>query len=143
MTGLVLNENSFGMKSFLPTNNIEQFVKNYFNLIGKPIPQLTNTNIYDWLAEGTNNQNLTLIKNEVDLTLNLFERIEALSNKKMFDRLYTIPVDLNSFEVDLEKTNDNEFGRIMLPFYKPTNRKFENDFIFDDYFTTVELMEKL
>jgi len=143
MTGLVLNENSFGLKSFLPTNNIEQFIKNYFNFIGKPIPQLTNTNIYDWLEERTNNQNLLLIKNEVDLTLNLFERFEALSNKKMFDRLFTIPVDLNSFEVDLEKTNDNEFGRIMLPFYKPTNRKFENDFIFDDYFTTVELMEKL
>lgn len=142
MTGLVLNESGFGNKVFLPSNNIEQFVKNYFNLIEKPIPQ-TNLNIYDWLNEKTNNSNLTLLKNEVDLTLNLFERFEAFSTKKMFDRLFSIPIDLNSFEVDIQKTNENEFGRKMLPLYKSVERKFENDFIFDDYFVIVELLERI
>jgi hypothetical protein len=143
MTGVVLNENSFGDKTFLSTNDNEQFIKNYFHLIQKPLPQLTNMNIYDWLNEKTNNLSLTLIKNEVDLTLNLFSRFENLTTKKIFDRLFTIPVNLNSFEIDITKTNENEFGKKMLPFYKSNERKFENDFIFDDYFVTVELLERI
>lgn len=77
--------------------------------------------------------------------------IKNLFVPKLFERIFTIPVNISNFEIDYEKTIEKQEGKKLLEFLltkdmiiKIDNKYFMKEIsntIFEDYFTTIELVK--
>jgi hypothetical protein len=79
--------------------------------------------------------------------------IAEMLSPKLFERVFTIPVNIDNFEIDFAKTTAKEGGRQLMEkkffaekiivdngVYKMRPRS-SKDVIFEDYFVTIELVE--
>jgi hypothetical protein len=71
-------------------------------------------------------------------------------NKKLFERVFNIPINIDDFEIDIEETNKTQSGKNSLIHLRQNNsiiedgtkvylnKRTKNDIILEDLFVTVD-----
>jgi hypothetical protein len=154
-TGMKLTEEVFTVDDFVGdfTTDIESIVRRYFSEVKRvPLPSegLQAILVNPSVAED--------IKDELKLLMfgNVAFKPSAIRhkvlNQKLFDRVFTIPVNLDNFIVDFQTTKQTATGRLALESSRFKNRaridkesgeQFipRESFVFDDLFITVETVD--
>lgn len=155
IAGIRMNEETFSGTTYSKTNLQDQQVLNLIiaflkNVKGKDIPNqpvsqlLTNPNL-DQETKDT----LRLLSYGNIMFQSDFVRRRVLE-PKLFDRVFHLPINVDSFEIDVEATVSTESGKSLYAknsiqdmIYDVDGKKYlrprlRNDMIFEDYFVVIE-----